>query len=527
METLLLVTLEELVASETGSGGDPSARTPHLDRLARRGIQAVEATVTSLGTRPTLASILTGLPPREHGIEDGRLPLANVPTLAEILDHCGMRTAAFSGSGAATSRTGLARGFDLFDARHEDREPRRSQEPWNAPGHESPDAIAASLASWREETPGPAFAWAHLAAEPASTGPTRAWDLDLGLGRVLRAVDDAFVLTTGTGPEPVPFVLSGDVVLGGRLRAGRTSVADAAPILGAAGVGPDALAAALRDPPADRAIEAPTDPLLRSSVPGMASGHLTRAREADRASRWNEAREAYDSALLVEPRLVSARMRAAELAHRQGESQRAVDHAQEILRLVPEHREARVLIARVLFSQEDARASGHANAVLEDAPRHSLARIIAGEIAFADADPALAVDHLRNALAVTGDDPETLLDLGRALSRVGLHADAIDVVTRAAERGDRSPLARYTLAYVLERGERYPESVHEYAGLIRDHPEYLPPYRNLGVLMARDGEVERAIRLWERALEMHPGDPGLEANLREARKALGLAELGG
>ena len=89
------------------------------------------------------------------------------------------------------------------------------------------------------------------------------------------------------------------------------------------------------------------------------------------------------------------------------------------------------------------------------------------------------------------------------------------------------PDARYTLAWVLEQAERFPESVQEYELLIRDHPEYLPPYRNLGALMARDGEVERAIRLWEEGLRHHPDDPGLRTNVEAARGALGEATLGG
>jgi hypothetical protein len=45
--------------------------------------------------------------------------------------------------------------------------------------------------------------------------------------------------------------------------------------------------------------------------------------------------------------------------------------------------------------------------------------------------------------------------------------------------------------------------------------------------MARDGEVERAIGLWESGLQYAPDDPGLKSNIETARAALGLATLGG
>lgn len=146
-------------------------------------------------------------------------------------------------------------------------------------------------------------------------------------------------------------------------------------------------------------------------------------------------------------------------------------------------------------------------------------RVAAGEIALESDDPAAAMDHFREA-ARSSADPVILLEAGRGMARAGFPDDGIAVVRRVLDGADPDPEARYTLAWILEKAERYPECVREYSELLADHPDYVPAYRNLGALMARDGELPRAIRLWSRGLEHAPGDPGLEANIREAVEAL-------
>ncbi len=113
---LVLVTIDTLRADRLGCYGSSDVATPHLDRLAREGAIAPEAAVQIPLTRPSHASILTGLLPSEHGIRDNVSPSlgASVPTLAEILKGAGFRTAAFVSSIVLSSQSGLNRGFDTY-----------------------------------------------------------------------------------------------------------------------------------------------------------------------------------------------------------------------------------------------------------------------------------------------------------------------------------------------------------------------------------------------------------------------------
>ncbi|MGQ0722306.1 MAG: tetratricopeptide repeat protein [Candidatus Eiseniibacteriota bacterium] len=177
--------------------------------------------------------------------------------------------------------------------------------------------------------------------------------------------------------------------------------------------------------------------------------------------------------------------------------------------------------ARELTGRSPRQAAKVLAPLLAQSPVAPEVRVAAGDIALESDDPAAAVAHFREA-ARTSADPALLLEAGRGMARAGFPDDGIAVVRRVLDGGDPGPEARYTLAWILEKAERYPECVREYSGLLADHPDYVPAYRNLGALMARDGELPRAIRLWRRGLEHAPGDAGLEANIREATEALEL-----
>jgi tetratricopeptide (TPR) repeat protein len=524
---MLLVTIEGLGAADTGCGGNPLARTPHLDRLARRGLQAERAVSPATTPRVGLASLLTGVSPAEHGLvhEDFALDV-EATTVASLLAKRGVRTGAFAGTAAADRRQGLGRGFVRHDPRFT--EDSRVGEPWREQGFRGSASLVREWAEWRAEEPEEvSLGWLHLAE--AKRGDVAG--ADHGLGLALRSAGPgAFVVvsspTAASPSREVPFLVAGPGVTP-ELRPGTTPTQEAARLLAAAFAGERLLAEALAAPPnpsggGGAEESAPPD----ASLPAEVIGHLASARAHDLASRVSAAREGYAAAVAAEPRLIGARARGAELARRAGEIQASVDEATALLARVPEHPEARVLVSRVLIAQKDERALPLLAGVLAAAPHHPSALTVRADLSLQGGDGEAALRDLRLALAAAGENQDALIEVALGLSRAGMHADAVRTAQVAVGR-DRNPRARYTLAFVMEKAERYPESVHEYSALIGEHPEYLPPYRNLGALMARDGELQRAIDLWERGLELHPEDPSLRANLEAARAAVGLGTLGG
>ncbi len=104
---IILITLCTVRYDHMGAAGYPRPTTPFLDSLAGRGVFFEEASSASSWTRPSVASILTGLTPNVHGLTDvsrgrdirsraitpKRVLADGIQTLAECLGDAGYATA--------------------------------------------------------------------------------------------------------------------------------------------------------------------------------------------------------------------------------------------------------------------------------------------------------------------------------------------------------------------------------------------------------------------------------------------------
>ncbi len=113
--SVLLVTLDTTRADSVGFESE-AVETPTLDALAARGVCFSQAWTTAPMTLPAHTSILTGLYPSEHGIhENSRFLDDDRVLLQERLRDAGYSTAAFVSGYPLKRRFGLARGFDHYD----------------------------------------------------------------------------------------------------------------------------------------------------------------------------------------------------------------------------------------------------------------------------------------------------------------------------------------------------------------------------------------------------------------------------
>jgi arylsulfatase A-like enzyme len=93
---VILVTIDTLRADHLGCYGNATVRTPHLDRLAAEGALFERCWAQAPITVPSHVSLLTSLPPAEHGVLRNQDRLARpVPSLPESFAQRGYRTAAF------------------------------------------------------------------------------------------------------------------------------------------------------------------------------------------------------------------------------------------------------------------------------------------------------------------------------------------------------------------------------------------------------------------------------------------------
>jgi arylsulfatase A-like enzyme len=203
-DAVVLISIDTMRGDRFGAGGDPSARTPELDRLARRGTQCAVAVSPAPLTLPAHASLHTGLLPPEHGARDnGTFRVRDdAPLLAEAMRDAGRRTVACVGAFPLASRFGLARGFDAYGDS-------LGMRTGGAPFSERPAPRVTEDALRRIDALGtdrPAFLWLHFFDPHAPYEPPGPWTAsaagdpyrgeiaftDRELGRALRALADRF-----------------------------------------------------------------------------------------------------------------------------------------------------------------------------------------------------------------------------------------------------------------------------------------------------------------------------------------------
>ncbi len=112
---VILIVVDALRPDHLSAYGALRETSPHIDALADDGMIFTNYFVNGNWTRPSTASMLTGLLPGQHQVQQQSDRLRdNIPTLAEVLHQAGVPTGAVIGNGNAGSAFGLHRGFDYY-----------------------------------------------------------------------------------------------------------------------------------------------------------------------------------------------------------------------------------------------------------------------------------------------------------------------------------------------------------------------------------------------------------------------------
>lgn len=166
---LVLVTLDTFRADHLGCTGNPTVRTPCIDRLSRRGTLFPDAVSPIPLTTPSHASILSGLSPRTHGLLRNRMRLReDVVTIAQRLQSAGFRTGAVVSSRLVLHPDlGLNRGFDAYEV----------IEPSHLPASGEGATTAEHAAAWLAKKGGAgSFLWVHFFDAHLPYLPPAPWD---------------------------------------------------------------------------------------------------------------------------------------------------------------------------------------------------------------------------------------------------------------------------------------------------------------------------------------------------------------
>ncbi len=140
---VLLVTVDTLRADHLGAFGDPRGASPGIDRLLRGAAGFEQAFVPRGQTWPSLATLMTSLPPVAHGVrKNGQAMNEGCVSLADVLGGRGYRTAAFLSNAGKAAWSGFQEVTDLRDL--------------DLP-------VVSRAKGWlRGAAPGPFLLWVHL-----------------------------------------------------------------------------------------------------------------------------------------------------------------------------------------------------------------------------------------------------------------------------------------------------------------------------------------------------------------------------
>lgn len=225
---------------------------------------------------------------------------------------------------------------------------------------------------------------------------------------------------------------------------------------------------------------------LAAALPNLPLAQLELGLCLERLGRTAEAAKAFDRASALEPRL--------------SEAWRGLS---ENLALLGDHEGAERALARQL------RASTRDPLLIEAAT------------ALGDNRLAEAERLLRERLKADAGDVAAIRMLAETGARLGRYADAEGLLTRCLELAPTFAAARHNLATMLYRQNKNAEALGQIEAL-RAKDERHPGYANLhAAILARLGEYERAIAVYERVLADYPNQPKGWMSYGHALKTVG------
>jgi len=162
VENVLVVVVDTLRADRLRAYDETASfASPAFDQLVDNGQLFERAYAHASWTKPSTATLLTGVLPARHGATThNRILDPSVPVLAERMSAAGYETAAFVANGYVSQRFGFERGFDEF---------RNAAQTGRSNGSE----LVEDLLSWLDAHEGgaPFFAYLHTTDVHAPYAP--------------------------------------------------------------------------------------------------------------------------------------------------------------------------------------------------------------------------------------------------------------------------------------------------------------------------------------------------------------------
>lgn len=118
----------------------------------------------------------------------------------------------------------------------------------------------------------------------------------------------------------------------------------------------------------------------------------------------------------------------------------------------------------------------------------------------------LAIAEYRRALELEYDFPDAHLNLAMALAERGFLEDAVSELQIAHRLAPDDEMIKHELACCLIDLERFPEAIGHLKQIIKEHPEHVEAYVDLGIAFTAQGFYTEAESILQRALKIDEQD---------------------
>lgn len=233
---------------------------------------------------------------------------------------------------------------------------------------------------------------------------------------------------------------------------------------------------------------------LESARTSLDQGYLRVASVLSRHSNHKVALEVMQALMRQHPEVAAAHVYAAHLAVRSGDLDTADALAQRALELRPEWEEAALFRARVLVSRKDTTGlDSFYRSYLDRHPTATNVRLHYARFLIDQKHWEEAHRQFKRVVAARPEDVDVVYAVGLLSLQTNRLDEAERYLKRTLELRPDHDQARLYLGQVAENRKRYDEAARWY-GEIRDGESYFEARARLGVVIARQGDVDSALR---------------------------------
>jgi len=163
-------------------------------------------------------------------------------------------------------------------------------------------------------------------------------------------------------------------------------------------------------------------------------------------------------------------------------------------------------------------------AVLDQEPRHAAALHFSGVLAWQGGDCTLALERIRQALALTPGDAQAHSNLGNVLRQLGRSEEAEQSYRRAVALSEGNPDLWLNLGVMLRERQDFAGAEAAYQRALQLQPESAIGHNNLGNVWVETRRWDAALAAFDRALALQPRYPDAYSNRANVLNRLGRAD---